>query len=488
MQEVNAKFLYNKNNSDTLHFKAKEGIFVLCMTAKSSCLFYLKQIDISKKIIARLMTESEAYLASSFDKMNIKIIGSQKNIDKFLTHYPKDSFKEFKDVVRNSEYELIYESSSAQLKVTKDLVEAKTDKGIDTANIDSSKLPEKIKILVVDDSLTIQKLLSKIFNRDPDLEVVATADRPSQVEALIEKHKPNLITLDIHMPEMDGVQLLKKLMPKYQIPTIMISSISMEEGPLVLNALEIGAVDYIQKPRVEDIEMLSQSIIEKVKMAVKANVRQVSSVTAKSTKVSSAEMDYSSLILIGSSTGGTEALRNVLTKMPDEIPPILIVQHIPPVFSKAFADRMNSLCNFEVKEAVDGDIVKKNRVLVAPGGKQMRLKEKSNSLYVEINDDAPVNRFKPSVDYMFKSVGELNLKNKIVAAILTGMGKDGAQEMLKLKKDGAFTLAQDEASSVVFGMPKEAIAIGAADHAVHIDEVAQKIVSLCQKSVGRKAS
>ncbi|MGZ3808147.1 MAG: chemotaxis-specific protein-glutamate methyltransferase CheB, partial [Bacteriovorax sp.] len=311
-------------------------------------------------------------------------------------------------------------------------------------------------------------------------EVVAMAERPSEVEPLILKHKPDVITLDIHMPEMDGVTLLKQIAPKFHVPTVMISSISMAEGPLVLEALEHGAVDYIQKPELSEIERVTPLILDKVKTAAMANISKASRNKKTGPVKTDVQCDLSSLIVLGSSTGGTEAIREIITALPNQIPPMLIVQHIPAVFSKAFANRMNDLCPFEVKEAENGDEVRANRVLIAPGGTQMKLIMRNGNPYVEINDDEPVNRFKPSVDYMFLSVAK-NLYTHTTAVILTGMGKDGAKGMLELKKLGVRTIAQDEYTSVVFGMPKEAIALGAAEFVEPLSEIAERVATLSKE-------
>ncbi|MFN8945157.1 MAG: chemotaxis-specific protein-glutamate methyltransferase CheB, partial [Pseudobdellovibrionaceae bacterium] len=289
---------------------------------------------------------------------------------------------------------------------------------------------EKKKVLIVDDSPTIRQLLIQVMSVDPSLFVAGEAELPTQVEALIQQHKPDVITLDIHMPEMDGVTLLKKIFPKYHIPTVMISSISKEEGPQVLMALESGAVDYIQKPSFKDLRAVAQDIRDRIRTAAMAQLRSSQRVIRKVT--SKVDPDCGALILLGASTGGTEALSHVLRSMPQEIPPILIVQHIPPVFSAAFAQRLNQLCPFEVREAKDGDEVVKNLVLIAPGGKQMGIKIKNGKLFVEVNEDAPVNRHKPSVDYLFQSASQLNHPH-LVAGLLTGMGSDGARGMKVLK-------------------------------------------------------
>ncbi len=343
--------------------------------------------------------------------------------------------------------------------------------------ISTSSSTAKKKVLIVDDSKTIRQLLVKILSEDPGLQVVAEAEGPLEVEKLIEKHKPDVITLDIHMPDMDGVTLLKKIQPKYKIPTVMISSISKEEGRQVLDALEAGAIDYIQKPSMNDLREVASQIRDRIKTAANAKVRSRKTVTRKSTSTAT---DKTSLILIGSSTGGTEAVREVLQALPNEIPPILIVQHIPPVFSAAFANRLNDLFPFEVKEAANGDEVIPNRVLIAPGGKQMGVKAMKDKLIVVITDDAPVNRHKPSVDYMYQSVSQLGSK-KVVAAILTGMGADGAREMKRLRDMGIKTIAQDKDSCVVFGMPQAAIQQGGVDHVLPLDQIGHKIVELCSQ-------
>lgn len=347
-----------------------------------------------------------------------------------------------------------------------------------------SSTRKKIRVLIVDDSATIRQLLHQIVSKDPKFEVVGLAEKPSQVEDLILQTKPDVITMDIHMPEMDGVALLRKIQPKYQIPTVMITSIQKEEGPLVLQALEAGAVDYIQKPSAKDFREVSQLILERLLTAAQANLRNRGRVRRTNVR-SLIQVDQETLVLIGASTGGTEAIKNVLEGLPQNIPPILIVQHIPPVFSAAFAQRLNSLFPFEVREAKDGDRVMPNQVLIAPGGCQMGLKSINGQLTVVVNDSAPVNRHKPSVDYLFQSAVGLKVP-KLIAAILTGMGADGARQLKALRDAGARTIAQDESTSVVYGMPKEAVAMGGVEFVLPLDRVAEKMSELCNEKTKNK--
>jgi len=344
------------------------------------------------------------------------------------------------------------------------------------AEIENSSKPvpdsssKKKRVLVVDDSKTIRQLLTRILNSDPQLEVVGAAELPSQAKRLIAELRPDVITLDINMPEMDGVTLLKQYITDYPIPTVMISAISMEEGNLVLQAMEYGAVDYIQKPSFEEIDRMAPLIIEKVKIAASVRVRLKQASSHVKSPAISGKLNQKVIVAIGSSTGGTEALRVFFTKLPAGIPPMIVVQHIPPVFSKAFANRLAELCAFEVKEAEDGDLVQPDRVLIAPGGMQLKLVTCSSGYKVSVFDGAAVNRHKPSVDVLFDSVSELIGKNAI-GIIMTGMGKDGAAGLLKMRKAGARTIAQDEHSCVVFGMPKEAIKLGAAEVIEPLEEI-----------------
>lgn len=472
MKMVSNKFYSSVDQAEYVFTKSSMGVFLSMHHSEGKvCGIYLHESDVNETNLNNFKQQAKLFLGNEFNKCELKLIGQQSQLIACTKVLPDNLFNYVKRIIRENELDVIFTPSQGRVRISKEVIgEVKKD---------------KIKVLIVDDSKTIRNILAKIFATDPQFEVIGSLELPSQVEPFIEKNRPDVITLDIHMPEMDGVSLLKKIYPKYKIPCVMISSISLAEGPMVFDALENGAVDYIQKPEAKDIQALTPTIVEKIKMAsnVKAH-KKVERSSASKVKATSAK---DSLVVIGSSTGGTEALRTILTMLPDEIPPILIVQHIPAVFSLAFAKRMNDLCTFEVMEAKNGDEVKPNRVLVAPGGTQMKMIHKNGKTIVEINDDAPVNRFKPSVDYMFKSVVD-NFFCHTVAVILTGMGKDGAKEMMSLKNKGAITIAQNEESCVVFGMPREAIAIGAALHVEDLSNIAERIILSTNQGQLKKVS
>jgi two-component system chemotaxis response regulator CheB len=340
-------------------------------------------------------------------------------------------------------------------------------------------LKRKKKVLIVDDSPTIQKVLRKIIESSESLEVHNVANNPIEAKEIILKDKPDLITLDVHMPEMNGVEFLKSFLNKYDIPVVMISSVSIEDGPLIMEALSSGAQTYIQKPSMKELGVVKNKIINTLEaLVVKDNCENSlkalkDSIGAKKRSIKFDTLD--GLIAIGSSTGGTQALQEVLQGLPDEIPPIVIVQHIPAVFSKALADRLNGLCSFNVKEVEEGDFLEKNNVYIAKGDFQFKLAQRGQLIRCLVTDDPDFNRFKPSVDYLFNSIPSLKI-DKLVGVILTGMGKDGAEGLLKLKNIGAKTIGQDEKTCVVYGMPKEAFNIGAVDEVKSLQEIAGEIV------------
>ncbi len=454
---MSAKMI-TKENTTIFEEIVSDKIFVCAQGNKHSCAVVCKVEELNSSVLDDLVQNVDAHIFKIIGKK-----GDYAQIEKSLGIFCDD----VKFVQREHDFTVFFDPKSSQLRVKKE---------------DPSQLIEEIqkvvKVLVVDDSTTICNLLKKIMGLSPLIEVVGSVNNPLEAAEAIERLRPDVVTLDIHMPNLNGVELLKQIYPKYKIPCIMISSISISEGPLVLDALDAGAVDYIQKPDMSNFANIAAEINKKIISASK--VKHVEK--SRNIKVSAGSQynTDNNLIVLGASTGGTKALKEVLDHLPDEIPPILIVQHIPAEFSRAFAERLDASTKFIVKEAENGDLLKSNLVLIAPGGKQMKFVEINGVAKVEINDDAPVNRFQPSVDYLFNSLADSNCQKNIVAAIFTGMGKDGALGMKALKQNkNAQTIAQDEKSSVVFGMPKEAIKLGCVDNIVSLDEAATEIVRAC---------
>ncbi|MDE1336299.1 chemotaxis response regulator protein-glutamate methylesterase [Vibrio aestuarianus] len=340
-------------------------------------------------------------------------------------------------------------------------------------------MSKKIKVLVVDDSPVFRALLSELINADPMLEVVAMAEDPYQARELIKKHNPDVLTLDIEMPKMNGVQFLKNLMRLRPMPVVMISTLAQHGAEATLEALEAGAVDYFPKPAIENTaEMVSykQLVNEKLKMAAGANIVQPNHHANVTEKLvgSHAQTAYQ-LIAIGASTGGTEAVKNVLSALPSGLPPIVITQHISAMFTRPFAERLNKNSAIEVRELSTHQAPLVNGcAYLAPGDKHLIVIKKGAHLYCQLDDRPAVNRHKPSVDVMFDAVAEV-VGDKAIGVLLTGMGKDGAQGMLKMKQHGAFTIAQDEQSSIVWGMPKAAVDIGAVQHIKALSAIPQWI-------------
>lgn len=342
---------------------------------------------------------------------------------------------------------------------------------------------DKLRVVSVDDSPVLLKFLKHTMLELGFIDVVAQISDPLKAVAEIKKHRPDLVTMDIQMPGKTGVSVVQDLLAVEYYPVLMISSLAMEEGSLVFDALNAGAFDYIQKPKLEEKEDFKEDLAAKGLMAVSktgssANQKKksIQVIASKSVSESSNKVYADNLIwCIGSSTGGTQALTQVFTSLPTHIPAILVVQHIPPIFSKAFADSLNKLCPFTVKEAENGDTVKPDHIYIAPGGFQMAVEGTPGHLRLLIKDDPPVNRFKPSVDYMFSTVAKLKGLS-IVAGILTGMGKDGALGLLELKKKGARTFAQDEESSAVYGMPRAAFEVGATSNMKPLELIAQTLL------------
>jgi len=344
----------------------------------------------------------------------------------------------------------------------------------------------KIRVLIVDDSAIVRRMLTEALASEPDLEVVGTAPDPYVARDKIVSLRPDVLTLDIEMPRMDGLTFLKKLMRFHPLPVIVISSLAQSSSHAALEALQSGAVEVLAKPGDPySVGELKHDLPHKVRAAANARVGlarpQPSAPTPASSLVVSGAGN-ATVIAIGASTGGTEAIREVLTGLPPNMPPILIVQHIPAGFSLAFANRLNDLCRLRVKEAADGDRLTAGLALIAPGNFHMTLRRAGGEYRVTIQDGPRVCYQRPSVDVLFESVAEV-AKGDAIGAILTGMGSDGAQGLLKMKQAGARTLAQDEASCVVFGMPREAIRMGAADRVTPLDRMAAELAALSSLAV-----
>jgi len=339
----------------------------------------------------------------------------------------------------------------------------------------------KIKVLVVDDSAVVRKIFSEELSKYPDIQVIGVAPDPYVAREKIVNLKPDVITLDIEMPRMDGLTFLKKLMKYYPLPTIIVSSLTPQGGKLTLEAMEIGAVDVIGKPGAAyTVGDMSAQLAEKIRAASRVRLtKREESVMASGAgePIRALAQTSNKVVAIGASTGGTEALKKVLTKMPPNSPGIVIVQHMPANFTTAFAARLNDLSQINVKEAEDNDSVTPGTALLAPGNFHMILRRSGGRYYVEVKTGPMVHHQRPAVDVLFKSTAKYAGANAI-GVILTGMGADGAEGLLEMKNAGAGTIAQDEKSCVVFGMPREAIRLGGVDKVVSIDQVASEIIKM----------
>ncbi len=351
----------------------------------------------------------------------------------------------------------------------------------------------KIRVLCVDDSALIRSLMAEIINSHSDMEVVATAPDPLIARELIKQYDPDVLTLDVEMPRMDGLDFLERLMRLRPMPVVMVSSLTERNSEITLRALELGAVDFVTKPKLgirDGLLEYSDVIADKIRAAYMARTRIRTQGIQRPRKPPRpiSIRPYAStekLVLIGASTGGTEAIRRVLEPLPAQSPAILITQHMPAGFTRSFVQRLDSLCSVRVFEAEHGQRVLPGHVYIAPGGvAHMKLARSGANYVIELEQSEPVNRHRPSVDVLFFSAAKVAGKNA-VGVVLTGMGKDGAQGLLAMREAGARTLAQDEETSVVFGMPREALAIGAAEQAVPIDEMTEKILS-CLGAFGHR--
>ena len=373
----------------------------------------------------------------------------------------------------------IYRYKRAMLKVTQPK-EAKAPAPV-------NKIPS---VLVVDDSAVIRKLLGKVIDEDPQFSLFGCANDPIEAEEMMKNHQPDIISLDVHMPRVNGIEYLQQVVPKRSIPVIMLTGLADSDGELSLKAMELGAVDFLSKPDLSEIESFAPLLKDKLLAAVSTRIQQVQSQgKAVQCPVIPEALRTDRIVAIGSSTGGTVALTKILSCLPKESPPIVVVQHIPPHFSNLFAKRLNMACQLDVKEAQSGDSLEPGCVLIAPGDRHMKLlrKEGASGYKIVLKDTAPVNRHKPSVDVLFESVCKV-VGKKSIGVILTGMGDDGARGLKEMHDIGAHTIAQDEESCVVFGMPKEAIKLGAATDVVHLNEMTVRLAELLSKPGVKKAS
>jgi two-component system chemotaxis response regulator CheB len=352
----------------------------------------------------------------------------------------------------------------------------------------------KIRVLVVDDSALVRQAMQEVLSSDPDIEVMALASDPFHAAGYIAQEVPDVITLDIEMPRMDGLTFLKKLMAQHPIPVLICSTLTESGSETTLRAMEYGAVDIITKPKLGTKQFLDESrtiLCDAVKAAARAKmrIRPIVPTLTVQPKLSADVMlpgptgkamfgTTEKVVLVGASTGGTEALSVFLQALPSDCPGIAIVQHMPENFTAAFSKRLDSICQVTVKEARDNDTVLRGQALIAPGNKHMLLKRSGARYYVEVKDGPLVRRHRPSVDVLFRSGARYAGKNA-VGVIMTGMGDDGAEGMREMKESGAYTIAQDEASCVVFGMPQEAIKLGGVDRVLPLDDIAREVLRVC---------
>lgn len=364
---------------------------------------------------------------------------------------------------------------------------------------------KKIRVIVVDDSALVRSLLAEIINRQHDMECIGTANDPLVAREMIRQTNPDVITLDVEMPRMDGIDFLGRLMRLRPMPVVMISTLTERGAEVTMRALELGAIDFVAKPRVglsNGLNDLATQIVDKIRVAAVAQVRRMTAPSAAGSSgvvggqgaagtsaapaplASLGRLSTEKIIAIGASTGGTEAIREVLIRMPPDSPAIVITQHMPPGFTTSFAARLDGLCKISVKEASNGERILPGHAYIAPGGTQFHI-ARSGANYVAVVDDAPpVNRHKPSVEVLFKSVAAVAGRNAY-GVMLTGMGADGAVAMREMKDAGSYNYVQDEASCIVFGMPREAIAHGAADEVLPLTKIASALVERLRSATDR---
>ncbi|CAN5901940.1 chemotaxis response regulator protein-glutamate methylesterase [soil metagenome] len=366
----------------------------------------------------------------------------------------------------------------------------------------------KTRVVVVDDSALVRSLLGEIINRQPDMECVGAAADPLIAREMIRNLNPDVITLDIEMPRMDGIDFLAKLMRLRPMPVVMVSTLTERGAEVTMRALELGAIDFVAKPKIgvaDGLRLLAEDITDKVRIASKARMRKpiiagtpstapvppqgsaghaaASTAPRASASSSIGRLSTEKIIFIGASTGGTEATKEVLMSMPADSPAVVITQHMPPGFTKSYAARLDGLCRIRVAEAKDGERILPGHAYIAPGGFHLSVERSGANYVARVQDGEAVNRHKPSVEVLFKSAARVAGPNAL-GIMLTGMGADGAKAMKEMRDAGSFNLVQDEATCVVFGMPREAIAAGAADEVLPLGQIAPRLIERLRSTLG----
>ena len=353
----------------------------------------------------------------------------------------------------------------------------------------------KTRVVVVDDSALVRGLLAEIIGREPDMTCIGAAADPLVAREMIRNLNPDVITLDVEMPRMDGIDFLSRLMRLRPMPVVMVSTLTERGADVTLKALELGAVDFVAKPKIgvaDGLRQLGADITDKIRTAAKARVHRLAAPAATApgappakpvTMASLGRLSTEKIIFIGASTGGTEATREVLVNLPADCPAVMITQHMPPGFTKSYAARLNSLCRIRVAEAQDGERVLPGHAYIAPGGLHLSVERSGANYIARVQDGEPVNRHKPSVEVLFDSAARVVGRNAL-GVMLTGMGGDGARAMRTMRDAGSYNLVQDEHSCVVFGMPREAINHGAASEVLPLTQIAPKLVEWLRQHVG----
>jgi len=356
----------------------------------------------------------------------------------------------------------------------------------------------KIKVVVVDDSALVRSILTEIINRQTDMECIGAAADPLVAREMIRNLNPDVITLDVEMPKMDGLDFLSRLMRLRPMPVVMVSTLTERGAEVTMKALELGAVDFVAKPKIgvaDGIRLLAQDITDKIRIASKARIHRSHAAPASAAAPGAApapkpapmaslgRLSTEKIIFIGASTGGTEATKDVLINLPADCPAVVITQHMPPGFTRSYAARLDGLCRIRVKEAQDGERVLPGHGYIAPGGMHLSVERSGANYIARVQDGEPVNRHKPSVEVLFNSAARVVGPNAL-GIMLTGMGADGAKAMKAMKDAGAYNLVQDEASCVVFGMPREAINAGAADEVLPLSQIALRLLERLRSTAG----